>query len=406
MRWRWFIPVLLLIGAAALGYVARPQLDSWRSGTSAARSAGHYQCSMHPQIVSDQPGTCPICGMPLQRVDELVAAPTAAAKHTPLFYRHPMRADVTSPAPAKDEMGMDFIPVYADTAEPSQVPGHAGFALSTERQQLIGVTRARVERRRLDSEIRAVGTVAYDPALYQAIVEYREALAARRELGEMAMDEARKGAEAIVRSATLRLRQLGVSDQQLRDVVATGRNPVDLLLPSTTAWVYAQVYEYEMELVRPGQPVSITTPAQRGRTYSGRVIAIDPILNTTTRTARVRIQVPSADASLRPESFVQATIHVPSEDVVAVPADAVLPRGEEHLVFVVTGSGTFTPRIVQLGREAGRYYEVLKGLQPGDEVVTSANFLIDSESRFRSALAAFSARAAEGAGAAATPARQ
>src|SRR6185295_12868237 len=113
-----------------------------------------------------------------------------------------------------------------------------------------------------------------------------------------AMDEARKGADAIVRAASFRLRQLGVSDQQLRDVVATGRNPVDLLLPSTTAWVYAQVYEYEMELVRPGQPVSITTPAQRGRTYSGRVITIDPILNTTTRTARVRIQVPSADASL------------------------------------------------------------------------------------------------------------
>jgi Cu(I)/Ag(I) efflux system membrane fusion protein len=260
------------------------------------------------------------------------------------------------------------------------------------------VTRAAVERRRLDSDIRAVGTIAYDPTLYQAIVEYREALAARRQLGETAMDEARKGAEAIVHAATLRLRQLGLAEQQLRDLGAAGRNPVDLLLPSTTAWVYAQVYEYEMNLVRPGQAVSITTPAQRGRTYSGRVVAVDPILNATTRTARVRIQVAAADASLRPESFVQATIHVPSEDVVAVPADAVLPRGDQQLVFVVTDSGTFTPRAVRLGREAGGYYEVLEGLQPGEDVVTSANFLIDSESRFRSALAAFSSRSAGDAG--------
>jgi membrane fusion protein, copper/silver efflux system len=399
MRSRTIATVLVFSGLAAAGaYVARPHLDAWRAGPPAGAATGKYQCAMHPQIVSDQPGICPICQMKLQRVDELTVAnapvanaASAAEAHRPLFYRHPMRPDVTSPAPAKDEMGMDYIPVYADEGGGGEtIAGRAGFTLSGERQQLIGVTRAPVERRRLDGEIHAVGTVAYDPALYQAIVEYREALAAQRQLGTAAMPEARAGADAILRSSTLRLRQLGVSEAQAREFAAAGQGPVDLLLPGKTAWVYAQVYEYEMHAVQPGQTVTITTPAQRGRSYEGRVVAVDPVLDTATRTARVRIQVPAADASLRPEGFVHATIHVPSDEVVAVPASAVLLSGTQQIAFTLDDAGRFEPRAVQLGREAGGYYEVLDGLHAGEQVVTSANFLIDSESRFRAALAAFS----------------
>jgi multidrug efflux pump subunit AcrA (membrane-fusion protein) len=235
--------------------------------------------------------------------------------------------------------------------------------------------------------------VAYDPALYAAIVEYREALGGKQRLGGDALPEARAGAETIARSAALRLRQLGLAEQQIRDIAASGRAPVDLLLPGKTMWVYAQVYEYEMSAVRPGQTASITTPSQRGRTYPGRVVTVDPILDSMTRTARGRIQVAAADASLHPEAFVHATIHVPSEEVIAVPADAVLLAGTQQIVFVVGEGGTFMPRAVQLGRQAGGYYEVSSGVQPGEQVVTSANFLIDSESRFRAALAAFSAKA-------------
>jgi len=400
MRMRTVVVIVLVLSAAAAGYFARPHVAEWQERESHGQPTGSastdtYQCSMHPQIVSDKPGICPICQMKLQRVD--APAPAAAAQpataRTPMFYRHPMRPDVTSPKPAKDEMGMDYIPVYAEELGESatgSVAGRAGFTLSTERQQLIGVTRAPIERRRLDSEIRAVGMVAYDPTLYQAIVEYRQALDAKRQFGADALPEAHEGARGIVRAATLRLRQLGISEQQLREIAESGRSPVDLLLPGKAMWVYAQVYEYEMDAVHAGQTVTITTPAQRGRTYSGRVVHVDPILSTTTRTARVRIHVPTPDASLRPESFVQATIHVPSDEVVAVPADAVLPSNEQPIVFVITGAGRFEPRAVQVGREAGGYYEVLGGLRPGEEVVTSANFLIDSESRFRAALAAFS----------------
>jgi membrane fusion protein, copper/silver efflux system len=398
MRTRRIAITIVVVGlAAGSAYLGRSRLDQWRAEPPATASKGAYQCPMHPQIVSDQPGTCPICGMKLERVDEPAVASgppgPSAPSGTPLFYRHPMRPDVTSPVPAKDEMGMDFVPVYeADISGTSNVPGHAGFTLSTERQQLIGVTRAAVERRRLDSEIRAVGVVAYDPALYQAITEYREAVEATHKLGETALREARAGADAILRAATLRLRQLGIAEQQLRTIGAAPHGPVDLLLPGQTAWVYAQVYEYEMDSVHPGQTATITTPTQPARTYGGRVVALDPILSPMTRTARVRIEVSTPDASLRPESFVRATIHIPSEEVTAVPVDAVLHSGGREIVFVTGDDGRFEPRAVQLGREANGYYEVRNGLRVGDEVVTSANFLIDSESRFRAAVAAFSKR--------------
>ena len=394
MRPRTIVLLAAVALAGAGAYLARPHISQWVAALPVVPAAGRYQCAMHPQIVSDQPGTCPICGMKLERVDEpAVAVGTAqpAAARTPLFYRHPMRPDVVSRQPTKDEMGMDYIPVYAgDVSAGGAVAGRAGFVLSSERQQLIGVTRAPVERRRLDSEIRAVGTVAYDPALYQAIVEYRQALDAKRQLGSAALAEARSGAEAIVRAAALRLRQLGIAEAQLAAVAGAAHGPTDLLLPGTNAWVYAQVYEYEMNAVHPGQTVTISSAAQPGRTFTGRVVAVDPILNTVSRTARVRIAVPTPDASLRPEAFVRAVIHVPSEEVTAVPADAVLHSGTGDIVFVVSGGTTFEPRTVQLGREASGYYEVLGGVRDGEQVVTSANFLIDSESRFRAALAAFS----------------
>jgi multidrug efflux pump subunit AcrA (membrane-fusion protein) len=346
---------------------------------------------MHPQIVAHEPGICPICQMQLQRVDDAHGAAAPAAR-TPRFYRHPMRPDVTSPTPAKNEMGMDYVPVYEEDVVPSagsDVPGHAPFTLSTERQQLIGVTRGRVERRDLATEIRAAGRVAYDPELYQAIVEYREAVRARAELAKSPWPDARRGADAIVRSAALRLRQRGVSEAQLGAIAPAGGDPLNLLLPGKSVWVYAQVYEYELDLVRPGERVTVTAPSTPHQTYTGTVVAIDPVLDPATRTARVRVLLPTPDANLRPETFVQARIDVPLGRVLAVPEGAVLDTGEHRIVFVVADEGRFEPRSVTLGREAQGYWEVLAGLEEGEEVVTSANFLIDSESRFRAALAAF-----------------
>jgi Cu(I)/Ag(I) efflux system membrane fusion protein len=166
-------------------------------------------------------------------------------------------------------------------------------------------------------------------------------------------------------------------------------DPVELLLPGEHVWAYAQVYEYEIALVQPGQTMAVTAPSHPGREFTATVTAIDPILDPATRTVRVRGRVATPDKGLRPESFVSVTIRVSLGETLALAQEAVLDTGKHQIVFVVSGDGTFEPRSVTLGRDAEGYFEVLAGVQDGEEVVTSANFLIDSESRFRSALAAF-----------------
>jgi Cu(I)/Ag(I) efflux system membrane fusion protein len=384
---------LILLSAVVPGLLLSPGCRR-EEPAPATTGSRRYQCSMHPQIVSDKPGTCPICGMKLTPVEE---SSLGSEERKPLFYRHPMRPDVTSPTPAKDEMGMDYVPVYPDDvgAAAGGVPGRAGFTLSTERQQLIGVKRQTVELRDLELDLRAVGRVAYDPELYQAIIEYREAVAARRQLGASPLHEATRGADAIVRGAALKLRQRGITEELLAKMTPAG-DPVNLLLPGKTVWVYAQVYEYEVELVRPGQEMLVTASSAPGNARTARVMSVDPILDVATRTARVRALVSTPDADLRPETFVNVRIRVPLGRLLAVPKEAVLDTGEHQIVFVVRDAGEFTPRAVTLGREAEDAFEVLSGLAPGEEVVTSANFLIDSESRFRAALAGFGKAPASG----------
>jgi membrane fusion protein, copper/silver efflux system len=372
------VVIALMAAAFFVGRSFMPRPPSSVTTDTAATGARRtlYQCSMHPQIVSDKPGKCPICGMNLEPVEEV--APTSTSKERKiLLYRNPMRPDVTSPTPMKDEMGMDYIPVYEDeVASASEVPGHGSFTLSTERQQLIGVTHGKVESRDLQIVIRTVGQVAYDPDLYQAIVEYRNLIN-------------RTGMETVITSAVLRLRQLGLSEGMIQELASPDHDPNSLLLPGKEAWVYAQIYESDIDLVRAGQSVTITTPSMPGTSYTAKIVAVDPILNATTRTARARILVETPDENLRPGMFVHVTLEIPLGKKLAVPFDAVLDTGENQIVFAVKGAGMFEPRSVKLGRLADGYYEVLSGLEEGDEVVTSANFLIDSESRFRSALAAY-----------------
>jgi Cu(I)/Ag(I) efflux system membrane fusion protein len=338
-------------GAVAWWATSRPSSD----GPSTSEQGALYQCSMHPEIVSTRPGNCPICGMPLQRIDDAHAGRIAPA------------APVAEAAPL--------------------VAGRAGFALSPERQQKIGVRTAPVERRSLEATIRAAGRIAYDPALVQAVTDYREAVRAAQELAGSGSGEARAGADGLLRASRLRLRQLGVDEAQARELVRTGTQ--SLLLPGKSAWVYAQVYDVDAALVRPGQRLAISGPALKGRTLESRVASIDPIVDPTTRTTRVRALVDAGGMELRPESFVSVRIYAPLGEAIAVPAEAVVDTGAAQIAFVVRDGGRFEPRAVTLGREAGGLREVLSGLAVGEEVVTSANFLIDSESRFRAAAAQF-----------------
>ncbi len=356
----------------------------------AGKGKALYQCSMHPHITSDKPENCPICGMRLTKVDqpESSGQKKSGGRGKILYYQHPMNPSVTSSVPAKDEMGMDYTPVYEGDAAGAgtiTIPGHGEVTISPERQQLIGVESMLIKKMPLSVTIRAVGRVAYDPELYNFLSEYKQALSNQEKIKESQLPEIQERSAALVRSSEIKLRQLGLSDAQMKELLKGDQENSNLLLPTEKAWVYGEIYEYEIKLVKSGQTAQITSQALPGIMLEGKVIAIDPIVNAMSRTLKVRIEVENKDKSLSPEMYVDVVIEAPLGEKLAIPEDALFDMGDKQFVFVVKEEGRFVPTEIKVGHEADGYYEVLKGLTEGEKVITSANFLIDSESRFRAA---------------------
>ncbi|MDD5656991.1 MAG: efflux RND transporter periplasmic adaptor subunit [Elusimicrobia bacterium] len=319
--------------------------------------------------------------------------PPAASPRTDskkiLFYRSPMNPNETSPAPAKDSMGMDMAPVYAEPAAPSE-PG--AFQVSARRRQEIGVRTAPARVRPLIKTIRTVGRIAYDPELYRAQEEHLAALAAFRQAKAGASGRAAAQAKALVDSSRLRLRLLGLSDRQIGALGRGGRPDQGLLLSSgqgASLWLYAQVYESDLPVVRVGQPAEASSPSLPGEVFAGTISAIDPVLDPKTRSARVRVKVTDRGGRLRPDMYLNAVLSLDLGPRLTIPREAVLDTGVRQFVFVDLGDGYLGPRNVVLGERAEELVEVREGLHEGEMVVTSGNFLIDSESRLKAALEAF-----------------
>jgi Cu(I)/Ag(I) efflux system membrane fusion protein len=151
-------------------------------------------------------------------------------------------------------------------------------------------------------------------------------------------------------------------------------------------WVWAQFYQDELPLLKKSLPVNITTSSYPGENFHGTISVIDPFLNDTTRTGRVRIDVENPDLKLRPDMYVDVELTMEMGEGVAVPFGAVLPTGRHNIVFVDKGGGKLEPRFIKLGRKFGDFYEVKSGLNETERVVTSANFLIDAEAKVQGAL--------------------
>jgi membrane fusion protein, copper/silver efflux system len=245
-----------------------------------------------------------------------------------------------------------------------------------------------VVKRDLTFLIRASGRVAYDPDLYSASAEHQEALIAREKTKDSPWPDVHQQAEALVDASTLRLRQMGLSQSQITELGVSSGTQTNLLLgqPGGKVWVYAQIYEYESGLVHEGQAVEVQSSAIPGRRFWGKVRAVDSILNSESRSLRVRTEIPNEGGLLKPEMYVDAVIHVTFGQRLAVPEEALMDTGTRQIAFVMTGAGKYEPREVRVGHEAEGYYEVLSGLKEGEQVVASANFLIDSESKLKAAI--------------------
>jgi Cu(I)/Ag(I) efflux system membrane fusion protein len=156
----------------------------------------------------------------------------------------------------------------------------------------------------------------------------------------------------------------------------------------TSVWVLADVYETDLQHVKVGAPATLTFKALPGQEYQGRIAFVDPVLDPKTRTAKVRVSLANPGALLKPEMFGEVVLRSTPRQALRIPADAVIDSGTRSVVFVALGEGKFQPRVVRLGASDGDLVEVRDGLAAGDEIVTRANFLVDSESRLKASLQA------------------
>jgi Cu(I)/Ag(I) efflux system membrane fusion protein len=154
----------------------------------------------------------------------------------------------------------------------------------------------------------------------------------------------------------------------------------------SVVWIYADIYESELPLIRLGQSASFRLPYLPSESFKGKVIYIYPSLDARSRTAKVRLEFPNKKGALKPEMYADVEIRIDLGQKLAVPEGAIIDTGLRQVAIIDRGSGYFEPRDVRLGAKVEDYYEVIEGLKPGERVVTSANFLIDSESKFKEAL--------------------
>ena len=421
--------VIALVGAA----VAARIIHSHRHSHSVLSGRNVYYCPMHPTYTSDRPGDCPICNMRLvarpkgfhdvcvmhncAKIHEgrpcpmlvvakegetvtcpvcgtYVTGPGQAAPKKILYWTDPMMPGYKADKPGKSPMGMDLVPVYEETVGAGtgqgliSPQGYAPILVSPQKQQLIGVKTAPAQKRAMTKTIRTVGRVAYDPELYQAEAEYLQALRAFQNTGETSLAEARQQADLLLEGASMRLRLLGLSDSFIREMAKWEGPDKSLLLADAKGrvWVYAPIYEFELLLVKVGQTIRIETAALPGKNWEGQIRSIDAMLDPATRSAKARVLVTDREGLLKPEMYVDVSLDIELGELMGVPEEAVFDTGTRKIVFVDKGQGLFEPREVKVGVKADGYVEIKNGISESESVVTSGNFLIDSESRLKSAL--------------------
>ena len=408
-----------------------------------------YTCGMHPEIISDEPGLCPICEMNLTPIKNNNQKSSGERKI--LFWRAPMDPNEIYDAPGKSKMGMDLVPVYEDDASGSGI-----VTIDPEVQQNMNVKTAKVEVKRLSSTVVTNGVLTtnetseyivttringwveklyvnymgqqvakgsklmdiYSPELVSAQQELLTAISYQNSVGESSLQSIKESGNELVKNSIRKLELLEVSDNEIKRLIETkeiktyitlyaqksgtvleknivegqkvmGGMPLLKIANLSSLWLMADIYEYELEKVKVGSKTSITFNFLPGKIYEGKVAFMYPTLDSKSRTVKIRIEM-SNRGELKPSMFANITIDGQDLGVkTVVPENAVIHSGMKNIVIISLGNGKFKPQVVELGGYADGYYQVLSGLSEGNTIVTSAQFLIDSESNLKAAISQF-----------------
>jgi len=434
------IITLIVAGSAAwyAGYLGPPEKTVATDMTMQAEDETLYTCGMHPQIIQEEPGNCPICGMKLVPKRKDKSGEESSGEREIAYWRAPMNPDEIYDEPGKSAMGMDLVPVYED-----ELVGGVNISIDPVVELKMGIRTAEVKRGPLTQTIRTYGHITYDETRMTRVnlkfsgwletlhVDFTgeivekgqplfdiyspELITAQQDLIEAFRNYQARNSETnkqVLDSVRRRLGYYDIAETEISEIEKSGairqaltiRSPYSGVVTQKNAfegayvesgttvyeiadlsrvWVEAHIYEYELAAVQKGQAVEMTLPYLPGKDYSGTVSYVYPYLQRKTRDVVVRLEFDNPELELKPDMYADVKIQTTmGETGIKIPARSVLRTGERNLVFIRRGPGEFTPREVSLGMPLdGGMVRVLNGVAPGETVVTSGQFMLDSESK-------------------------
>lgn len=403
---------LIIFIAAALGaggwYLLRGGHSADDGHQHEAAGKVEYTCPMHPFIIKDQPGSCPICNMTLVKKVEGDQGTDEERKALGQVALSPTQMVIANVATAPAKM--------TSLSREINAVGIVRFD-QTRQAKVTAWVAGRIDRLYVNavgdyvSKGKPVAEV-YSPDLVAAQQEYLLALRSRDRLKDSSIPSISQGGEGLVAAARQRLLLLGVKQHQI-DILEKGGEP-NVRLPIYTpqpgvvieklvvegqyvnvgdplfsvadlsrVWVEVEVYENDMAAVKVGQPVEVVSQSYPGKVFTGKATFIYPFLDPKTRTVKVRVELPNRNMLLKPDMFVSAKVKSSVGTVLTVPVGAVVDTGDRQVVWVETKPGTFEPRNVQVGIRSAEGIQIVSGLQAGEKVAASGGYLIDSEAQLR-----------------------
>lgn len=406
----FLLMLLIVIAASGGGYYLWHAKSHIAAGEKAAQGPVQYTCPMHPFIIKDKPGACPICGMTLVPVKKAESEQPKGKEaemlgHVSLSPTQRVMANVATVAAKQTTLNKEINAVGIVQFDQSRQAKVTAWVAGRIDKLNVNTVGAYVSKGKPVAEV-------YSPDLVSTQQEYLLALKSRDQLKNSPISSISQNGEGLVASARQRLTLFGVKEYQIAELEKAGkpniRLPIYTPLSGTViekmvqlgqyvntgdvlfniadlsrVWVEIDVFENDVPYVRVGQHVEIRSSADYNATSNGRISFVYPFHDPKTHTVKARVEMANPGQRLKPDMFVNAIIRVPLVEGIVVPVTAVIDTGKRQVVWVETSPGMFEPRDVQVGERVEDKAQILSGLKAGDMVAVSGGYMIDSESQLK-----------------------